>query len=89
MKEVYPGDSVHSLLSILDVITVGFTHSLHTQGRCITTANTRRQSEVSMAAVSSQCPAADFSLTPAFKMTILIEPKIQILLEICLLFRLF
>lgn len=23
VKEVYPGDSVHSLLSILDVITVG------------------------------------------------------------------
>lgn len=30
MKEVYPGDSVHSLLSILDVITVGFTKNLLT-----------------------------------------------------------
>lgn len=29
MKEVYPGDSVHSLLSILDVITVGHTHPQH------------------------------------------------------------
>lgn len=29
VKEVFPGDSVHSLLSILDVITVGYTHYLH------------------------------------------------------------
>lgn len=27
VKEVYPGDSVHSLLSILDVITVSHTHN--------------------------------------------------------------
>lgn len=33
VKEVFPGDSVHSLLSILDVITVGYTHYLLTLAR--------------------------------------------------------
>lgn len=44
VKEVYPGDSVHSLLSILDVITVGHTYlpvSVLRQEWCVVSVHAR------------------------------------------------
>ncbi|CAG01292.1 unnamed protein product, partial [Tetraodon nigroviridis] len=87
VKEVYPGDSVHSLLSILDVITVGFTNNLLTHAHtrvlhaahcCANTqpgrcANSRKQSELSVA-VGHQKPYKTVSARAAEFSSVLCLP---------------
>lgn len=79
VKEVYPGDSVHSLLSILDVITVRYTHNLLTLAHTRVLHHYCRDALTCTPVVSSRCHAADFCLV-SWIQKCPIEPKNEFLL---------